>query len=209
MRPFTWLNISLVTSILLTVAACTSTHQLSHSAVDPEWRGDPHQRILIVGLEVRKYRLPFEDTMAAELRGLGIAAIASYRDAPDPRQFDDVDEVERILKSSGADAVLTVRAEGFREANNDAWGAAYAATWFLVDDFQTRRDLRRAIAGGAAIDNMDAAHYGVEAEFWDAATYRSLWVGKTDTYDAGDLDEVVSVYADVVVAELQANGLIN
>lgn len=209
MRTFTWLNISLFTSILLMAAACTSTHQLSHSALDPEWSGDPHQRILIIGLEERKYRIPFEDAMAAELRIRGIDAVASYRDFPDPRKFDDINEVERLLSATEADAVLTVRAEGFREANNDAWAAAYAVTWFLVDDYQTRRDLRRVVATGAAIDNVDAAHYGVEAEFWDAATYRSIWVGKTDTYDAGDLDEVVTAYANIIVEELRTNRLID
>jgi hypothetical protein len=112
-----------------------------------------------------------------------------------------------MLASTGVDGVLTVRAEGFREANNQAWGAAYAVTWFLVDDPFDRRALNRVIGAGAAVDNLDAAHYGVETELWNAATQRSVWVGKTDTYDAGDLKEVVATYADVVVDELSAKSL--
>lgn len=190
------------------LVACGSTHQLKHSAKDPEWLGEPFERILVVGLAERKYRIPFEDTFAAELRSMGIDAVASYRSVPDPTSLDNPAEVEKILASTGVDSVLTVRAEGFREAHNEAWGIAYAATWFLIDDYQTRRDVRRVVAAGAAIDNMDAARYGVETELWNAANYRSVWVGKTDTYDAGDLREVVSSYADVVVSELRAKALI-
>ena len=63
-------------------------------------------------------------------------------------------------------------------------------------------------SSGAVIDNMNAAQYGVETELWSAASHRSVWVGKTDTYDAGELKAVVFTYADVVVEELSTEGLI-
>ena len=64
------------------------------------------------------------------------------------------------------------------------------------------------MAGGAAIDNIDADSFGIEIEFWDAATSRSMWVGKTDTYDPGSLQQSVSALADVVIAELRENGML-
>ena len=70
-----------------------------------------------------------------------------------------------------------------------------------------RRMSVRLSASGAG-DNLDASNYGVEAELWSAASHNSVWVGKTDTYDAGELHEVVSTYADVVVGELITNKLI-
>jgi hypothetical protein len=36
----------------------------------------------------------------------------------------------------------------------------------------------------------------------------SVWVGKTDTYDAGDLKQLVASYADAVVDGLKDKGLI-
>jgi hypothetical protein len=195
-------------TMLLVACSSTSTHQLKHTAKDPEWAGEPFQRILVVGLQERKYRIPFEDTFSAELRARGFDAIASYRSVPDPTDLDSPEEVEKILASTGVDAVLTVSAEGLRQANDQAWDVAYAVTWHLIDDPFLRRDVRRVIGAGAAVDNLNAAHYGVEAELWSAANHRSIWVGKTDTYDAGELQELVSSYADVVIEELSNNKLI-
>ena len=201
---------SLVCAATLLLMACTatSTHQLKHTAKDPEWTGEPFERILVVGLHEPKYRIPFEDSFSAELRSRGFDAIASYRSVPDPTALDSPEEVENILASTGVDAVLTVSAEGLRQANDQAWDTAYAVAWHLIDDPFLRRDVRRVIGAGAAVDNLNAAHYGVEAELWSAANHRSIWVGKTDTYDAGELQEVVSTYADLVVEELSKNKLI-
>jgi hypothetical protein len=89
-------------SLLLVACTSTSTHQLKHTAKDPEWTGEPFQRILVVGLQERKYRIPFEDTFSAELRGRGFDAVASYRSVPDPTDLDSPEEVA----SSYADVVI-------------------------------------------------------------------------------------------------------
>lgn len=193
---------------LILSMGCVSTHKLIHSGADPEWSGEPKQRVLVVGLEQRKYRVPFEDTFVEELRSRGIDAVGSYRYAPEVTFFDEVSEVDRVLEEAGVDSVLTVRAEGLREANNDVWAAAYTASWFLVDDFQDRRDVRRVVAGAAAVDNIDADTFGIEIEFWDAESYRSIWVGKTDTYDAGRIEQSVAALADVVLGELRSKGML-
>ena len=65
--------------VALTACATSSTHQLIHSAKDPEWSGEPFQRILIVGLQERQYRIPFEDTFAAELRSRGASRTSNSR----------------------------------------------------------------------------------------------------------------------------------
>ena len=205
MRAF---KLTVILTALVAAGGCTSSHKLIHSGADPQWVGEPKQRVLVVGLEQRKYRVPFEDNFVDELKGRGIDAVASYRYAPDAKFFDSVDEVESVLKETGVDSVITVRAEGLREANNDLWAAAYAASWFFIDDSSVRRDVRRTVAGAAAIDNADADSFGIEIEFWDASTFRSMWVGKTDTYDAGSVQQSVNALADVVVAELQSKGML-
>lgn len=201
-------NMLVLLAALAVTAGCSSTHKLVHSGADPQWAGEPKVRVLVVGLQERNYRIPFEDNFTAELMSRGIDAIASYRYAPNATFFDSEAEVERVLRETGVDSVLTVHAEGIREANNATWDAAYSAAWFLVDDYQTSRDLRRVVAGGAAIDNIDADTFGIEIEFWDASTYRSIWVGKTDTYDAGSVQQSVSALADLVVNELQGKGML-
>lgn len=202
------IKVTVFLTLLAAATGCTSSHKLIHSSADPQWAGGPKQRVLVVGLEERKYRIPFEDYFTVELQSRGIDAVASYRFASDATFFDSVEEVESVLQETNVDSVLTVRAEGMREANNELWTAAYSAAWFFIDDPEVRRDVRRAVAGAAAIDNADADSFGIEIEFWDATTYRSMWVGKTDTYDAGSVQQSVAALADVVVGELRSRGML-
>ena len=132
---FRILSIKVLLAIAVLASGCSSSHKLIHSGADPEWAGTAKTRVLIVGQEHRKYRIPFEDEFAAELRSRGIDAVASYRHAPDTTFFDSAEEVDQVLVETGVDSVLTVRTTGLREANNEAWGAAYTAAWFLIDDW--------------------------------------------------------------------------
>lgn len=193
---------------VLSLIACSSTYKLSHSASDPNWQGKSKKRIMVVGLAEWQYRIPFENTFVMELKSRGIDAVASHKRAPDTSSFDSEKEVEQIVRAEKVDGILTVQRKEFRQANNAAWGAAYLATWFLTDNYQTRRDARRVIAAGQIIDNLDAANYAVEIEFWDAETFRSLWVGKTEIFDAGESNaEFIKPFADIVIGELKTRGM--
>lgn len=199
--------VMLVMGSLLTGCASSSV-EVKHSSTSPDYNGERFQSLLVIGLAESRYRVPFEDAFVRELEARGVKAVASHWSISSVSTLEDEQSLRGAIGRTDTDAAITVRAEGFRESNASAWDAAYSAAFWLLDDWDDRRAARRAIAVGSAIDEEDAASYGVEVELWETAGLRAVWVARTDTYDTGDLNELVSRFADAVVGELRAAGLI-
>lgn len=186
-------------------AGCTTTLSISDSAVDPEWQGEAPDRVMIIGLDERRYRTPFESTFAAELRSRGFDAVTSTAYAPMLEDFEDSARFDAIMQQANADSVMTVKAVGFREPNNTAWSVAYIAAALLAENYQQSRGMRAMVAAGALADNTAAAHYGLEVQFFDVKSDRMIWTAKTKTFDGGNL---VIRFADVMIDDLIAKGVI-
>ncbi len=200
--------LSLAVAALITLSGCATSVSIQDSAVDPEWQGETPKRVMIIGLDERRYRGPFESTFVAELQSRGFDAVTSGAYVPVLDDFEKPETFDRAMAESGADSVITVQAFGFREANNDAWAAVYLASVLLSDSYETSRGARALVAAGALADNADAANYGLEVQFFDAPSDRMIWTAKTKIFDSGDLDDLVIKFADVMIADLIEKGVI-
>ncbi len=58
-------------------------------------------------------------------------------------------------------------------------------------------------------DNTATAHCGLEVQFFDVKSDHMIWTAKTKTFDAGDLDDLVIQFADIVIDDLIAKGVIS
>lgn len=192
----------------LSLFGCATKMSMTDSAVDSNWEGDSPQKVMIVGLAERRYRTPFESAFVDELRSRGFEAVTSAAYAPVLSDLEDESKINDILAQSGADSLMTVQAVDVREANNDAWAVAYIAGALFADNYQESRGMRALVAAGALADNASAANYGIEIQFFDTKTDRMIWTGKTKTFDAGDLDDLVILLADVIVDDLSAKGVL-
>jgi len=193
---------------LVLLAGCATSVRLQDSAVDPTWTGSTPERVMVIGLAERRYRNPFERTFVDELQSRGYDAVASVQYTPALSDFDDDDKFDQIIAASGADSLLSVKAVGVREANNDAWGAAYIAAALFSDNYRDYRDMRRLITVGAVADNVSAASYGIEVQFFDVRSGQMIWTAKTRTFDAGSLDDMVVRLADLIIDDLVSKGVI-
>jgi len=200
-------RIMLLPGVLL-MAGCATELSIRDSAVDPAWQGDTPEKVMVIGLAERRYRTPFESTFVDELRSRGFNAVTSTAYAPALQDFDDAGKFEAIIAQSGVDSLLTVKAVGVRKANNDAWAAAYVAAALFADNYRDYRRMRGLVTVGAAADNVAAAHYGLEVQFFDVPTDQMIWTAKTKTFDAGDLDDLVIKLADVMIDDLTQKGVI-
>lgn len=194
--------------LLASLAGCATSVKLQDSAVDPDWSGSTPERVMVIGLDERRYRNPFEYTFVEELQSRGFDAVASARFAPALGDFDDDEKFDQIIAASGADSLLSVKAVGVRQANNEAWSAAYLAAALFADNYSEYRDMRRLITVGTVADNVSAASYGIEVQFFDVRSGQMIWTAKTRTFDAGDLDDIVVRLADLIIDDLVANGVI-
>jgi len=199
----------LLLALIMVASGCATKMSISESAVDAEWQGGTPEKVMIVGLDERRYRTPFESTFVAELRSRGFNAVTSTAFAPVLEDFEDPAKFDEIVEQSGADSVITVKAVGIREVNNTAWGVAYVAAALLSENYEQSRGMRALVAAGALADNTAAAHYGLEVQFFDVKSDHMIWTAKTKTFDAGDLDDLVIKFADIMTDDLIAKGVIS
>lgn len=198
----------IVLTVLMQLAGCATEVAIRDSAVDPAWQGDEPERVMVIGLAERRYRVPFESTFVAELRSRGFNAVSSAEYAPVLSDLDDPAAFDEIIARSEVDSLLTVKAVGVREANNDAWAVAYVAAALFADNYRDYRSMRGLVTAGAAADNVSAANYGIEVQFFDVPTDQMIWTAKTKAFDAGDLDDLVVKLADVMIEDLTRKGVI-
>lgn len=194
--------------LTLLIGGCATEVAIQDSAKNPQWQGDNPQKVMIVGIDERRYRTPFESTFVAELRSRGYNAVTSTAYAPVLSDLEDDATFKQVIEQSGADSIMTVKAVGFRQPNNDAWAAAYIVAALFAEDYSDYRRMRGAVSAGALADNVAAAHYGLEVQFFDVATDKMIWSAKTRTFDAEHLDDLVIKLADVLIDELIAEGII-
>lgn len=198
----------LVLPLLVALGGCATSLELQDSAVDPAWQGREPERVMVIGLDERRYRSPFERTFVDELRSRGFDAVVSTTFAPALKDFDDEARFDEIIEASRADSLLTVKAVGFRQPNNDAWAAGYVLSALFADNYRDYRQMRGLVTLGAAADNVAAAHYGLEVQFFDVEQDHMIWTAKTRIFDGGDLDDLVVQLADLMIDDLIAKGVI-
>jgi len=203
-------KLQVITTLIFTLllSACSTSMKLADSAVDKNWDGTPPKKVMIIGLAERRYRTPFESAFVDELRSRGYDAVTSTAYAPVLADLDDENKIEDIIKLSNVDSAMTVKATGFREPNNNAWAVAYVASMLFAENRQEAKGMRALVAGAALADNVAAAHYGLEIQFFDVKSDRLIWTAKTKTFDAGDMDDMVILLADLIINDLAAKGVI-
>ena len=198
----------LLLPLLLVLSGCAASLELQDAASDPAWQGREPARVMVVGLDERRFRSLFERTFVDELRDRGFNAVVATTFAPALRDFDGPETLARVITEARADSLLTVRAVGFREPGNDAWSARYVpAALFAGSDRGFQRTRARATAGEAP-DDVAAAYYGLEAQFFDVAGDRLVWTARTPIFAAGDMDDLVTGFAELSVADILARGVI-
>ena len=85
----------------------------------------------------------------------------------------------------------------------------YRSKGSCVSIFLFAQVWRALVAADALADNTAAAHYGLEVQFFDVKSDHMIWTAKTKTFDAGDLDDLVIKFADIMIDDSIAKGVIS
>lgn len=194
--------------LLLALSGCAASLELQDAAADPAWQGREPERVMVVGLDERRYRGQFERTFVDALRRFGFNAVVGASYAAALRDFDDPGTFAAIMASSRADSLLTVRAVGFGQPNNDVWSVAYAPAALFADGSRGFRQTRGRTMAGAVPGNTAAPYYGLEVQFFDVAADRMVWTARTPIFEGGDMDKLVVEYAELAIGDLTARGVI-
>lgn len=186
----------------LALTACAST-SIRDSWVDPEHRGPAYRKVLVLGVssELTDRRV-FEDVMVERIAATGATAAQSYRYLPGGEKVPEA-ELDRAVQASGADALLMSRIISVDHR------ASVSTTMMPVGPAYGRMGWYGWYSGWYPVTQVQQYDVAVvETTLFDATTKRVVWTGVTETFSPRSVKQDAPGFADVVVKELAARGLL-
>jgi len=193
----------LACTMLVALAGCQST-SIRSGWFDTDFGGPPMRKIVVVGdLGSTAQSRVFEDAFAARLRAAGVDAVAGHavlgldENTPDARFAAIVDGTQaqglllvRLLGVDTRTQVTTTMVAGGMAWGHDPWG----------------RSRPRAPAQRVTVTQNDFAN--VEAKLFEVQSRSLVWAATTTTFNPRSVEREVPGFADVVVGELAARGIV-
>jgi hypothetical protein len=183
------------------VAACAST-SLQSAWYDTSYNGGAFKRILVVGVgsNVANRRV-FEDIFSQRLSATGTQAIPGYRFLADDARSNEPGWNAGVAQS-GADGLLLVRLLGVDTRTHvyttmmpgPMYGPYYGPWW------------GPSMVAVPQVTQYDIVH--VETSLFDVNTKRVVWAGTTQTFNPSTVAEETPGFADLIIGQLAARGLI-
>ncbi len=196
------------------LVSCASSTKLYERWHDGEYAGPKLQKVLVLGIfKDDIQRRSFEAAFANEVDGTGKRAVAGYTLMPDAEDFDNKEEIIAAVNKIGADSVLITSFKGVIEKQREVparvdyvprmgrsygrygygYGGYYGSTYETV--------YRPGYTTTDTIVQLETRVYAVKTE-------KLVWAGKTKSVNASSGEKIIKDLANLVVADMKKNGLI-
>ena len=196
-------SLSILLALAALVSGCQST-SIRSAWFDTDFAGPPFRKVMVVGdIGTTAGGRTFEDDFAAKLRAAGVDAIASHTVKLDDPNVTEASFVAAVA-GSGAQGLLLVRLLGVDTRTQVtttmvpggmAWG--------------------RSPWGGPASRSMVAVPQvrqyelaAVETKLYDVKTRQLVWAATTSTFNPGSLARETPAFAELIIGQLAARGVI-
>ena len=185
------------------LAACASTI-VGSAWFDTSYEGGPFKKIIVVGAGATDQRV-FEDTFARQLRAAGVESTPGYALLSSEAEQSDA-AFTAALDRSGADGVLIVQLLSVDTHTQIAttmapgppmswgWGRAPAPSF------------GRTLVPMPQVSRQDIAR--VETRLYEIRSRQLIWAASTDTFNPTSVARETPGFAELVIRELRARGLI-
>jgi len=201
------LRIPLLATVLLAALCGCATTELTNTWKDPQYRGGPVKKIMVVGISNQvSARRTFEDAFAEILKTNGVEAVPSHTAVPEDGQMAE-DKLRAAVEQSGADGVLITR---MVEKQTEITHTPEA---LMPPSIGARRSYY-GYYGGAWIGYYEPAtvqtfdYIVAETTLFVAANPQPVWSGTTRTMESKDIRAATEGFAKPVIAALKKEGLI-
>ena len=184
----------------LALASCRSP--FTNVWADPDWKGGPLRRVLVVAKEVdAATRRAYEDAMVARLEQIGVEAEASYRSVPDDQITPDV--VAHAIAAGKEDGMIAARLVGVDERARYLPGATRGPARGVTGGWRTWHGFQDP--GTWRIDRVAR----IETQVWSLEGEGSLiWAGMSESVNPRDIPGIAATLADRTVTTLQREGIL-
>lgn len=203
------LRLILSAALLAVIAVgCATGPKVVSAWRDPAYQGPAFKKVAVVGLTDRDTtRRVFESVFAQKLRDQGVAALASYEANPTHEKLPR-EEVERIIKENGIEAIITARVVDRKQETQVTPSTtvmspypAYYGNYYGYYDYSY----------GFYHDPGYVYSYeivSIETNVYETKTFNIVWTGLSETTDPSNIEKESSGLAAGIIAELIATGLI-
>jgi hypothetical protein len=194
-------------AVALVAAGCAST-SIQSAWFDAGYTGGPFRKIVVVGIHNNiANRRVFEDIFAAKLNAAGVQGIPGYTVIPNDGNVDAA-SAQLAVDKAGADGLLTVRLLGVDTKTQvsttmvpaggfygPGWGGGPYGGWWGP-----------SMVAVPEVTQYDVAK--VETNLWNEKTKRVVWAATTDTFNPQSVAKETPGFADVIIGQLKARGLL-
>jgi hypothetical protein len=194
----------------LVLGGCQTT-ALQSAWYDPTFTGGPMARITVVaaGLNPANRRVA-EDVFSQRLRALRVQAAPGWavvsdeaRNAPEP--------FTEALRASGAEGVLVIRVLGVDTRTQVNTMMVTTTTPVRVGPMWGPGWGSTSVWATTTVPVTQVSQYNlvmIETSLYEVSTGRLVWSGITQTLNPSDFQRDVGGFADVIIGQLAARGLL-
>jgi len=181
-------------------SACAST-TLDMTWRDPTYEGRPFTKVLVIGsTDNPDNRRIFEDIVVNELKSRGVEAVASHTLIPSEGDVKR-DKVVEVVKTSGADSVLSTRLVGIEtktaEVPTQSPGAGDVDLYRYYSPMEPQTTVRQ-----------DYRVANLESNLFDARTGKMVWWGRSQTFPTTDIGRMSRELGENVIKSLKSAKLL-
>jgi hypothetical protein len=194
-----------MTALAFVAAACTSSG-LHRQWVDPEYKGGPFNKVLVIALSKDKsVRKSFEEAFAKQFKANGVKSASGLALIPQDTQKSEK-AVMAAARKIGAQAIfLTLLiVEGERDVSSASWGAGRGGMHGGFGGFYTGA-YNYAYGAGP---HQTQKFLALQSSLYELKTGKRIWSTQSQIIDPKNVKQVVSTLAPMVMADLKKNGLI-
>lgn len=192
--------------IMMVFQSCSSTRLVD------SWQSDDGQpealkRVLVLGVFKEEFkRRIYEDSLVSALESQGAAGVAGYTLMPDPKDYDEKEEIRAAVKKSGADGVMITTFKGKKKQERtippsveylsgprhrlyDYYGASYRTVYH---------------PGYTVTDTIVL----LETAVFSVSTEKMVWAGATESVNPSSGEKISDEAGKILTKEMKKKGLL-
>ncbi len=202
------LVISILVALIMMAAACT-TSSLRRQWVEPEFKGGPFNKVLVIALSKdNSVRKSFEEAFAKQFKAAGVKSASGLALIPRDTEKNEKAVMAEARKIGAQAIFLTfLIKEDARDVSSASWGG----------------DMRRGYRGqgGWGVLYPGAYNYAygsapmqvqkylaLQSSLYELKTGKRIWSTQSEITDPKNVKQVVDKLAPLVISDLKKHGLI-
>jgi hypothetical protein len=199
--------IFIIALISLLIAGCSST-KLVNSWSDPNFTGQPIQKVLIVGVNKDEVnRRTYETHFAERLEKEGIAGVPAHQVISDSNKYTE-EKIRSAVKEVGADAAIISQLVSVEEKERYVPPTyEYEPVFGYGHGFYGYYGMSHRYVSTPGYYTTDTI-VKLEAIVFSTQTEEMIWAGATRSFNPSSAAKIIKENTDIIIKDMKESGLL-